>query len=141
MNSLNKQDSHSQHNISHFSSIHRQSVDSCDSQELVQQIQRRREQILLIIAQLAKLDEINKDLVHDLNFHITEYIFWSHFIFCEHLMSPKHALTETLSEHTAAMSYLTSAVQFVPESKAALSHFIKIFTDRFSFEDAALQCS
>lgn len=102
------------------------------------EITTRRQPLLLMIKELSSKIIIDAKLVHDLNFHVTEYVFWSHFIFSEKLSITEKNLKNEMMDQTVALSYLTSAIQYVPESKSALSHFISRFTDRFDLEDKAM---
>ena len=110
-----------------------------DLDDLENKLCSRRQHILSLIQKLSMKSGIDADDVHDFNFHATEYVFWSHFIFCDTLDITDSSMKDEIMDQTIAMSYLTSAIQYVPESKDALSHFISLFTDRFDLEDRALK--
>lgn len=107
-------------------------------QALLVKLSIKRQEVLQLINELSLEDKVNAQAVHSLNFSVTEYIFWSHFILCENLQCECTDLKLALQEQSTAMSYLTSAIQFVPESREAISHFISLFTDRFALEDHLL---
>ena len=107
--------------------------------ELSLELKARREGLYQMIADFSSKICIETQAVHDFNFHVTEYVFWSHFIFCESLNIQDSCEFSDIKEQTVAMSYLTSAIQYVPESKEAVSHYIARFTDRFDLEDKILE--
>lgn len=141
MNSLNKFDQKNSYQLLSQNNLSDNTLENKEHSLLnIEKIlNSRRSKILHIIAQLADLDVMESSLVHDLNFEVTEYIFWSQFILKDELGIENPKILKKLSDHSIAMSYLTSAVQFVPECKSAVSHFIEIFCDRLSYEDLAVQ--
>lgn len=115
------------------------SLGDSDIQELTLELGARREALYKMIGDFSSKICIEAQAVHDFNFQVTEYVFWSHFIFCESLNVQSTSDYEEIKEQTVAMSYLTSAIQYVPDSTDAVNHYISRFTDRFELEDKILE--
>ena len=100
---------------------------------------QKRQGLLALIAKLSSRAAMNPEDVHDFNFFVTEYIFWSQFMFCDSLKGCSPVVEDQIKEDTLALSYLTSAIQYVPGSKETIGHIVHCLSDRFDLEDHLLK--
>jgi hypothetical protein len=108
-------------------------------EQSVSKLFEKRSQLFYLIAKLSESSVLKPEDVHDFNFYVTEYIFWSQFMFCDSLKGSCEVVEQKIKEDTLALSYLTSAIQYVPGSKETIGHIVSRLSDRFDLEDHLLQ--